>query len=226
VDRALVIMAKEPSPGGTKTRLSPPLAAAEAAALYRCFLLDTLDLVQRLASAQPVVAYAPEEARSFFQRWAPPGFVLLSQEGADLGERLDRVVGRCLERGHRQVVIVASDSPTIPLSYLEQAFHELDDPAIDVVLGPCDDGGYYLVGLKQRSPALFRGMVMSTATVLEETLARAEQEGLRVACLSPWYDVDTFDDLERLERELRARPAHPAQHTRAYLVDGKRGTRL
>jgi len=224
VDRALVIMAKEPSPGGTKTRLSPPLTAGEAAGLYRCFLLDTLELVRCVASARPVVAYAPPGARSFFQRCAPPGFSLIPQQGADLGERLDRVVAACLERGHRQVVIVASDSPTIPLAYLEQAFRELDDPPMDVVLGPCDDGGYYLVGLKQRSPALFRGVVMSTATVLEETLARAEREGLRVACLPPWYDIDTFEDLERLERELRARPEHPAQHTRAYLVDGKRIT--
>jgi rSAM/selenodomain-associated transferase 1 len=219
VERALVVMAKEPSPGGAKTRLSPPLTATEAAALYHCFLLDTLELIRHVASAQPIVAYAPEEARSFFRRLAPPGFGLIPQAGADLGERLDRVVVDCLHQGYAQVVIVASDSPTIPLPYLDQAFHELDDPAVDVVLGPCDDGGYYLVGLKRRCPALFREMAMSTATVLEETLARAEQEGLRVVCLPPWYDVDTFEDLDRLKQELGDQPEHPAHHTRAFLMD-------
>jgi len=221
VHRALIVMAKEPSPGGTKTRLSPPLTAREAADLYRCFLLDTLDLMRRVASAQPVIAYAPPEAEPAFRDLAPPGFELIPQVGPDLGDRLDRVVADCLRKGYRRAVIVASDSPTIPLATLEQAFAELDDAAVDVVLGPCDDGGYYLVGLKRRCPALFRGIVMSTATVLEETLARAEQQGLRVACLPPWYDVDTFDDLARLKRELCATPEHPAQRTRAFLVDGK-----
>lgn len=221
MDRALVAMAKEPSPGGTKTRLSPPLTAGEAAALYHCFLLDTLELMRQTASAQPIVAYAPEEARSFFEHCAPHGFGLVPQVGADLGERLDRVVVDCLRQGYCQVVIIASDSPTIPLPYLNQAYRELDDPDVDVVLGPCDDGGYYLVGLKQRFPDLFRGIVMSTATVLEETLARAKRADLYVACLPPWYDVDTSEDLERLKRELCAQPEHPAQHTRTYLMDGQ-----
>jgi rSAM/selenodomain-associated transferase 1 len=219
LDRALIVMAKEPSPGGTKTRLSPPLTAEQAADLYRCFLLDTLNLMSRVTPAQPVIAYAPREAEPAFRKLAPPGFALIPQVGADLGERLDRVVADCLLEGYRQAVIVASDSPTIPLAILEQAFAELDHPAVDVVLGPCDDGGYYLVGVKRRCPALFRGIVMSTATVLEETLARARQEGLRVTCLPPWYDIDTFEDLARLKRELCAAPDHPAQHTRAFLLD-------
>jgi rSAM/selenodomain-associated transferase 1 len=223
VDRALIVMAKEPSPGGTKTRLSPPLTAEQAADLYRCFLLDTLDLMRQVASAQPVIAYAPPEAELAFRDLAAPGFELIPQAGPDLGERLDRVVADCLDRGFRQVVIVASDSPTIPLAILEQAFVELDDPAMDVVLGPCDDGGYYLIGLKQRCPALFRGIVMSTATVLEETLARAGEQGLHVACLPPWYDVDTSEDLARLKQELRGAANHPAQRTRAFLMNGRRG---
>jgi rSAM/selenodomain-associated transferase 1 len=217
-------MAKEPSPGGTKTRLSPPLTAQEAADLYHCFLLDTLELMRHVESAQPVVAYSPPGAAPFFQHLAPREFEFLPQLGQDLGERLDRVVIDCLQRGYRQVVIVASDSPTIPLPYLDQAFQELDNPLVDVVLGPCDDGGYYLIGLEAPCTALFRGIVMSTATVLEETLERAEEQGFRVACLPPWYDVDTFEDLARLKQELRAQPQHPAQHTRAFLIGSRRGT--
>jgi glycosyltransferase A (GT-A) superfamily protein (DUF2064 family) len=110
-----------------------------------------------------------------------------------------------------------SDSPTLPLACLRQAFRELDDPTVDVVLGPCDDGGYYLIGLKSPCPALFRGIVMSTPTVVAETMERAREQGLRVGCLSRWYDVDTLEDMERLIEELRSQPDHPAQHTRAFL---------
>ena len=139
--------------------------------------------------------------------------------GADLGERLDNVLRDCLQSGYRQVVVTDSDSPTLPAAHLEQAFGELDDPAVDVVLGPCEDGGYYLVGLKAPCSALFRGIVMSTSTVLAETLERAEEQGLRVACLHSWYDVDTYEDLGRLAEELASQPDHVARHTRAFLGD-------
>ncbi len=216
--RALLVMAKKPSVGRTKTRLSPPLSGQEATELYRCFLLDTLALMKLVEDVQPIIAYFPPEAEPFFRRFAPPGFDFVPQVGADLGERLDNVLTHCLEKGYRQAVVMDSDSPTLPVAYLRQAFRELDDPGVEVVLGPCDDGGYYLIGLKSPCPALFRGMVMSTSTVMTETLERARQQGLRVACLPGWYDVDTSDDLERLIEELRSRPDQRAQHTRAFLT--------
>ncbi len=217
--RALLVVAKKPSIGRTKTRLTPPLSGQEAAELYRCFLLDTLELMKLVEVAQPIVAYLPPDAEPFFRRFAPPGFDFVPQVGADLGERLDNVLTHCLEKGYRQAVVMDSDSPTLPVAYLEQACQELDDPTVDVVLGPCDDGGYYLIGLKSPCAALFRGIVMSTSTVMAETLERAQEQGLRVACLPGWYDVDTPDELERLVGELRSQPHHPAQHTRAFLSD-------
>jgi glycosyltransferase A (GT-A) superfamily protein (DUF2064 family) len=93
----------------------------------------------------------------------------------------------------------------------------LDDPTVDVVLGPCDDGGYYLIGLKSPCSALFRGIVMSTSTVTAQTLERAQEQGLRAACLPRWYDVDTPEDLERLIDELCSRPDHSAQYTIDFL---------
>jgi rSAM/selenodomain-associated transferase 1 len=214
-------MAKEPLAGRTKTRLCPPLSGQEAAELYRCFLLDTLELMQGVASAQPIVAYHPDEAGAFFRRFAPSGFYFIPQVGADLGERLDHVLTHCLQNGFRQAVVTDSDSPTLPVAYLEQAFRALDDPAVDVVLGPCEDGGYYLIGLKSPCAALFRGIVMSTSTVLAETLERAQEQGLRVACLPRWYDVDTYEDLARLVEELASLPGHLASHTRTFLSDAK-----
>jgi rSAM/selenodomain-associated transferase 1 len=211
-------MAKEPQAGKTKTRLSPPLSGQEAAELYRCLLLDTLELMHRVKSAQHVIAYSPYGAESFFQRLAPPGFDFTPQVGADLGALLDNVTTHYLQNGYRQVVVVDSDSPTLPEAYLNRAFRELDDPSVDVVLGPADDGGYYLVGLKVPCPALFLDVSMSTATVIEETLERAREQGLQVAFLAPWYDVDTCEDLDRLIEELATSSGPMASHTRTFLV--------
>jgi rSAM/selenodomain-associated transferase 1 len=210
-------MAKMPSAGNTKTRLCPPLSSQQAAELYRCFLLDTLELMRRVESVQPIVAYLPHDAEPYFRRHTPPGFEFIPQEGMDLAERLDNVLSYCLRNGYRQAAVMDSDSPTLPLAHLEQAFEMLDDANVDAVLGPCEDGGYYLIGLKSPCAALFRGVAMSTSTVAAQTLDRARQAGLRVACLPRWYDVDTYQDLERLVEELASRPDPLARHTRAFL---------
>ena len=215
--RALMVMAKEPVVGRTKTRLSPPLSGQQATDLYRCLLLDTLELMRQVEGVQSIIAYLPSDAGPFFRRFAPPGFDFVPQVGDDLGERLDNVLTYCLHKGYHQAVVMDSDSPTLPVAYLEQAFRELDDPTVDVVLGPCDDGGYYLIGLESPCSALFRGIVMSTPTVMAETLERAQEQGLRVACLPRWYDVDTSEELERLIEELRSQPDPLAPHTRAFL---------
>jgi rSAM/selenodomain-associated transferase 1 len=212
-----MVVAKEPVAGQTKTRLSPPLSGQEAAELYRCLLLDTLELMQRVEGVQPIIAYHPDEAAPFFRRFAPPGFAFIPQVGADLGERLDHALTHCLQGGYRQAIVMDSDSPNLPLATLQQAFRTLDDPAVDVVIGPCDDGGYYLIGLKAPCSALFREVTMSTATVRADTQQRAQEHGLRVVCLPTWYDVDTYKDLLRLREALAAHPDHPARHTRAFL---------
>jgi glycosyltransferase A (GT-A) superfamily protein (DUF2064 family) len=133
------------------------------------------------------------------------------------------VIARCLQEGYGQAVVMDSDSPTLPLACLRQAFQTLDDPATDVVLGPCDDGGYYLIGLKSPCPALFRGITMSTPTVATETMERARNQGLRTFCLPRWYDVDIYADLTRLIEELRFLPDALAPNTREFLgCTGKR----
>jgi rSAM/selenodomain-associated transferase 1 len=218
MQRALIVMAKEPKVGETKTRLSPHLSGQEAAGLYRCFLLDTLELMRQVKSTQPVIAYSPPESESFFRSIAPAGFRFIPQVGASLGERLNNAMSQYLSAGYDQAVAIDSDSPTLPVAHLRRAFQVLDDPAVDVILGPCEDGGYYLIGLKTARSELFRGIIMSTPTVLEETVERGEGMGLRVALLPPWYDVDTRSDLDRLVEELQSRPDHTAWHTRHFLT--------
>jgi rSAM/selenodomain-associated transferase 1 len=211
---ALVVVAKQPVAGHTKTRLSPPLTPGEAARLYEMFLRDTLNIVRDVAGVERIIAYLPEEAEDYFRTLAPD-FGLLPQCGPDLGARLDNGLTHCLTNGFERAVIMNSDSPTLPAEHLRQAFVALE--TADVVLGPCDDGGYYLIGLNSPAPRLLRDVQMSTPTVAQETLTLAAEEGLRLVQLSAWYDVDTVVELERLRAELAMLPAGRAPHTRCFL---------
>ena len=213
---ALLVIAKRPASGQTKTRLTPPLSPAEAAQLYECFLRDTLDLARSVAGVSRWVYFAPEEAAGYFQALAPD-FELAPQVGAELGERLDHALTTFLARGYQRVVVMDSDSPTLPAEYVAKAFQLL--AAHDVVLGPCEDGGYYLIGLQQPQPRLLREVRMSQPKVLLDTLALADEMGLRAALLPPWYDVDTAGALARLQVELLAGPTHLAPWTRARLAN-------
>ena len=211
----LIVVAKRPTPGQTKTRLTPALAPEQAAALFECFLLDTLDLMRRVPNVQHEIAYLPEQERAYFAGLAPD-FGLHLQQGADLGARLDEALQHYLDAGAGSVVIMDSDSPTLPAACLPQAFSALESGA-DVVLGPCDDGGYYLIGLTRSAPRLLREVHMSTPTVTEETLALAAAEGLKVSLLPTWYDIDEIVSLQRLASELEEAGPEIAPQTRVFL---------
>lgn len=213
---ALLTMAKRPAPGQTKTRLTPPLSPDQAAGLYEGFLRDTLDLMRQVPAVQPVIAYLPASATAYFAELAPD-FELFLQQGVDLGARLDNAFQHYLGLGYERVVIVDSDSPTLPPACLLAAFKALTGE-VDVTLGPCDDGGYYLIGLKRPASRLLREVQMSTPHVTADTLALAAKEALTVKRLPTWYDVDDSASLERLAAELAASPADVACHTRRFLA--------
>ncbi len=204
MDHALVVVAKEPVPGRTKTRLCPPLSPDLAANLYRCLLLDTFALMQRLEGVDLSLAYTPASAHDYFARLSPNGFRLVQQRGADLGERLSNALGLHFDLGYRRAVIMNSDGPTLPLAFLEQAFSGLGNA--DVTLGPGHDGGYYLIGMKRLHPELFQGIDWSTELVIPQTLATCHRLGLAVSQLPEWYDIDVAADLERLRRDLSHEP--------------------
>jgi hypothetical protein len=213
--KALIVVAKQPAPGQTKTRLSPPLTSEQASALYECFFFDTLDQMRQIDETQKVIAYLPVDAWEYFQRVAPD-FELIPQNGSDLGSRLHHALTSYLSQGYEHVVIMDSDSPTLPAAYLSQAFHVLSDGA-DVTLGPCEYGGYYLIGIKQPAPRLLREVQMSTPTVAADTIALAEEEGLNVGLLPTWYDIDDATSLLRLMKEIEGLDSQFAIHTRRFL---------
>src|SRR5215470_8643736 len=165
---AVAVMAKVPGSGPVKSRLHGALTAERATELYRCFLLDRLDAVATLADVTPVVAFTPAEARP----------ALAAQEGADLGERLSTLLTALLGRGHTGAIAIDSDSPTLPMAYVTEAARHLAGGLSDVVLGPCEDGGYYLIGLAAPQPALFEGIPWSTDAVLALTLEKARRQDL------------------------------------------------
>jgi uncharacterized protein len=212
---ALIVVAKQPAPGRTKTRLSPPLSLEQSSALYESFLLDALDQMRQVHEAQRVIAYLPLDAQDYFRRLAPD-FELTPQEGHDLGSRLDHALTSYLTQGYERVVIMDSDSPTLPAAYLSQAFSALSNGA-DVAIGPCDDGGYYLIGIKQPTPRLLREVQMSTPTVAADTIALAEEEGLQVSLLPTWYDIDDAASLSRLMKEVEQLDSQVASQTRRFL---------
>jgi rSAM/selenodomain-associated transferase 1 len=212
--RALIVMAKQPLAGQTKTRLSPPLSASEAAELYKCLLLDTLDTVREAAEQVPIkpfIAFYPAQGQSEFQALAPD-FQLLAQQGHNLNERLSGALLSVQEHGYDQVAAINSDSPALPAAFLIQAYQELNDPGIDVVLGPCDDGGYYLIGWKRPHLNLVHAVPMSTPTVLADTIALAMGAELKMAILPPWYDVDDATALSHMQAN-----GHAGRHVEAFL---------
>jgi uncharacterized protein len=199
--RVLGLFAKRPEPGRVKTRLAAETSPEWATQVADAFLRDT---VARLAhsDARRVVVFAPADAGGFFTDLAEGRFTLTPQDEGDLGRRLGSFVGAELQRGAGAVVVVGTDSPTLPPALVEQAFRELD--RADVVLGPATDGGYYLVGCARRLPPVFEGVTWGGRRVLAETVARLTDPGWRLAVLPPWYDVDTLDDWQLLCGHLAA----------------------
>ncbi len=214
MDASLIVVAKKPEPGFTKTRLCPPFTPQEAAQFYRCLMLDTLELAARVQGVEHCVAYAPVGARSYFQSLVPEGFSLIPQQGADLGERLANTLADRFQQGHRKVVVMNSDGPTLPLPYLEEAFRQLQH--YDVSLGMGHDGGYYLIGMKQLQPELFENIAWSSDQVISQTLDTCRRLQLKVHQLPQWYDVDVGDDLQQLRSDLAKNPT-AALRTGAYL---------
>ncbi len=206
VRQLLVVMAKEPVPGEVKTRLFPQLSPGEAAALYRCFLLDRIEEMGALHGTAVAVADTPERAGESLAALFPGNFALFAQRGKDLGERLSTAFSDTLSQGYEAVSIIDSDSPDLPRSIVEQSFQTLRSSRTDVVFGPCLDGGYYLVGMKKACPDIFAGIPWSTSRVLETSLEKTEKAGLKAVLLPPWSDIDTFEDLRAFFRKHKSRP--------------------
>jgi rSAM/selenodomain-associated transferase 1 len=199
-----IVMVKAPRAGAVKTRLTPPLPAAEAAALAACFARDTLAGLRSVVP-EVIVAYAPSDGRAQLEAlFSTDKLLWLEQRGEGLGARIESAAAHAAALGRSPVVVVGTDSPTLPLQFVGRAVGALAEGECDVALGPTEDGGYYLAGLRQPAGGLFRDVAWSTPLAYRQTADNAARAGLRTLELPRWYDVDTPADLLRLRDEFLA----------------------
>ncbi len=218
----VAIMAKAPREGQVKTRLVPPLSAAEAAALSGAFIRDAADNVLAAAHCAAIdgyVAYSPPGSAAEFAALLPETIRLLPPRRSGLGDSLFDAAEDLLGAGYGAACLINSDSPTLPPAVLVQAARALARPGDRVVLGPAADGGYYLIGVKQPHRRLFDEIAWSTELVFRQTVERAAELGLETVTLPVWYDVDDVASLRRLTDELRGADytGSWAPHTAAVL---------
>jgi uncharacterized protein len=228
---AIAVMAKAPRPGLCKTRLVPPLSPAQAAGLSAAFLRDITENLRAAARTMPIVsyvAYAPAGTEPLFDGVLAQGTKLVLADGSFPAPSHVQGFGRCLLHavqslfalGHTSVCVLNSDSPTLPTRFLRQAAAWLAEPGDRAVIGPADDGGYYLLGMKQAHAHLFADISWSTPLVAAQTRGRALEAGIELLELPKWYDVDDAASLRRLQDELSgaAESGYAASCTAAWLA--------
>ena len=216
----LAMFVKQPVAGQVKTRLAAAVGAEPAARLYAAFIADLSERFRRTADRR-VLCYGPDsaDARAYFGEIAGDEYGLWAQPDGPLGVRLGKFFEEEFRGGAGGVVVIGSDSPTLPESSVERAFELLEER--DCVLGPAIDGGYYLVGLRGGLIPIFEGVEWSTAEVFAQTVGKVRGCGASLGLLEPWYDVDTLEDLRFLRGHvegLRASGSHLSMpHTEAIV---------
>jgi rSAM/selenodomain-associated transferase 1 len=223
---ALAIMTKAPQPGKVKTRLTPLLTSEQAAQLNICFLRDLAHSILLASSQSPargVGIYTPPGSESVYENILPQDFFLIPQREGDFGQRLTFAAEDLFKVGFTSVCLINSDSPTVPAASFAEAAIELANPGDRIVLGPSEDGGYYLIGMKKLHRRLFERIDWSTAHVLNQTKERAAEVDVPVYRLASGLDVDDRTALARLCDELFGPNARStsnlATNTRKFLSE-------
>lgn len=197
--KAIILFARDPVVGQVKTRLHPYLSEELIFELYTHFLRDSIQKIGRVKSADRFVGVHPADASGFFSRLKDEcALEIFPQVGNDLGEKMAHAFQARFAEGYERVVIIGSDSPSLPVDYIEQALNS----AKDLTIGPSTDGGYYLIGMSGKLVDVFEGVDWGTDKVLAETLERIKQSECSLELLPPWYDVDRPEDLKFLQTHL------------------------
>ena len=212
------LFGKHPRPGHVKTRLADEVGADVAARLYAAFI-DDLAFRFRAAGDHRMLGFWPADTVAFFDQYSKLGYELWPQPEGDLGQKMISFFKYALKEEGSRAVLIGTDSPTLPSEFVDQAFEMLN--AVDCVVGPATDGGYYLIGLRHPVPSLFENVAWSGANVLVQTVQRATAAGLSLDLLTPWYDVDDLKGLQVLAGHIRAMihagQTHPCPVTAAVL---------
>ena len=209
-------MARAPSAPG-KTRLAADLPEPRLRALREALLADTLTVICSAAHIQPFVFVTPDDAGDEMLPYLPREVAVRPQRGDDLGARMRNALAELIELERFDAgVLVGTDAPLITTEHIDEATALLRTRG-GVVLGPADDGGYYLIGMTRVFPELFAGVEWGSDSVLMDTMRIAERRHIDVCLIRGAYDIDTIEDLRRLEGDLEREPPQVAPHTRQVL---------
>jgi len=197
-----LIFAKFPQSGLVKTRMVPPLTDDQAAKLHRLCLQSVCERVSANNNTKPILVFTPDHQLESFQNIVSDHVDdYWPQGGGDLGERLIRAINHAFSQNADHVILLGADSPTLPIEILTQTIEKLTHH--DAVIGPCDDGGYYLLAMNKPQPELFRDIDWGSDKVADQTKARAAHTTIDLFELASWYDIDRYDDLVRAQSDLK-----------------------
>jgi len=214
--RCVLVFVKAPEAGMVKTRLARRITDARALELYRCFTADILDTL-RLGGHFIKICYYPKEARESVRHWLGSAYAYQEQNGSDLGEKMADAFARTFSRGWDKAILIGTDFPDLPGSIIEEALNRLDHRG--AVIGPAQDGGYYLIGFRASAylPEIFENISWSRPDVFRKTLDILERKAIGVHILPQWRDIDEYSDLEHFMRSHK-RDASTAKNTTNYLT--------
>jgi rSAM/selenodomain-associated transferase 1 len=198
-DRCLFFFIKNPEKGKVKSRLAAEIGEEQTLILYRGFVMQMLSTIKG-GDFPFYIYFYPENALKGLREWLGPDYQYLPQKGEDLGQRMKHGFLQAFEMGFKEVLLIGSDIPDLPLEFIEEAFSSLEDK--DVVIGPAYDGGYYLIGFKDKtfSPQVLEGMSWGSEAVFDETMRVLKQLRQRVHILPYRKDIDTIEDLKHLDK--------------------------
>ena len=214
-DNAVIVFIKAPEKGRVKTRLAKGVGETAALELYRCFVMDVLDMVRSAPWALRVYFY-PDNAFDRIRSWLGNDFDLFPQKGATLGDKMENALAGTLTEGYERAVLIGSDLPDLPARIVEKAFKGLEQ--CSAAIGPSRDGGYYLIGFTAKGfiPQIFHGIPWGTNQVFDLTLNKFKSHQISNYTLPVWHDIDTQEDLGFVNLDPAAKTA---VHTTGYLLE-------
>ena len=213
--RAIIVFTRVPVAGQTKTRLMPYFSPQECAGLHTCFLKDIAGQCQK-TQADLYICYTPDDKGAALKNIFGDDKIYFPQMGESLGERMYMAIQRVLAKDYGSCVLIGTDVPEIKQADLDYAFRLLD--VHDIVLGPTQDGGYYLVGMKKPVREVFEKQTYSHASVLENTAKATFEAGYTVGFARTLHDIDEKEDISKFRNRMRKTLELQKSETGRYLL--------
>lgn len=189
---ALGIMFRIPEYGKVKKRLAAQIGTEDALSVYAAMLHETIENISKLTDMD---IYGFYEGLASTQHSVLKRFQSIPQRGNNLGEKMLNAVQWLFEKRYRRAALIGADSPDLPACYIKDAFLKLN--SYELVIGPAEDGGYYLIGMNRPLDIIFKGIKWGSSSVMKDTVSIAEKEGIEYFLLPQWYDIDDIKGLRQ-----------------------------